>query len=259
MRLTRYLMACSTVVAVTQPVHAEPDATWSYEVTPYLHAAGLNGTVGAGRVRAHTDISFSDVLSHLDLALQGELIARKGPISLTFDAEYIHLSDDGTRSVTGPEGRATVQGTLDATSKLSIFQALFGYRILDEQTKVDLVGGLRVTGLDADLDLDGSLSVGDAVFGKSRSLSGSRDWVDVVGGARIAHAISDQVTLSGYVDVGGGSSNLTWQALVGVNWQVARDYTVRLGYRELSWDYSSGGVVWDMKLHGPYVGLQFRF
>jgi hypothetical protein len=193
------------------------------------------------------------------MALQGELVARKGPVSLGLDAEYIRLSDDGTRAVTGPEGRATVQGKLDATSTLSILQGMIGYRVLDEQTKVDLVGGLRVTGLDADLDLDGTLSVGDAVFGKGRSLSGSRDWVDVVGGVRIAHAISDQVTLSGYVDVGGGGSSLTWQALVGVNWQVARDYTVKLGYRELSWDYSSGGVVWDTKLHGPYIGLGIRF
>jgi opacity protein-like surface antigen len=252
-------MACSTVVAVTQPVHADPVAAWSYEATPYLHAAGLDGTIGAGRVRAHTDISFSDVLSHLDIALQGQFLARKGPLSLGLDAEYIRLSDDGSRSVTGPEGRATVQGKLDATSTLSILQGTIGYRVLDGQTKVDLVGGLRATGLDADLDLDGSLSVGDAVFGKSRSLSGSREWVDIVGGARISHTISDQVTLSGYVDVGGGGSNLTWQALVGLNWQVAKDYTVKLGYRELSWDYSSGGVVWDMKLHGPYVGLGIRF
>jgi opacity protein-like surface antigen len=252
-------MACGAVAAVTQPAHADPVDAWSYEATPYLHAAGLNGTIGAGRVTTHTDISFSDVLSHLDLALQGQFLARKGPLSLGLDAEYIRLSDDGSRSVTGPEGRATVLGKLDATSTLAILQGTVGYRILDEQTKVDIIGALRATRLDADLDLDGTLSVGDAVFGRSRSVSGSRDWIDAVVGARILHAISDQVTLSGYADVGGGGSNLTWQVLAGVNWRVAKDYTVKLGYRELSWDYSGGGVVWDMKMRGPYFGLGIRF
>jgi hypothetical protein len=44
-----------------------------------------------------------------------------------------------------------------------------------------------------------------------------------------------------------------------VNWQVAKDYDVRFGYRELSWDYSSDRVVWDVKLKGPYIGLGIRF
>jgi opacity protein-like surface antigen len=63
----------------------------------------------------------------------------------------------------------------------------------------------------------------------------------------------------GYVDVGGGGSDFTWQALAGVDWEFAKGRTLRLGYRELSWDYSHGGVVWDMKMHGPYAGLGFRF
>jgi hypothetical protein len=255
-------MACGAVAAVTQPAHAEPAApvdTWSYEATPYLHAAGLHGTAGAGRVTAPVDLSFSDVLSHLDLALQGAFVARRGPISFGIDAEYFRLSDDGARSVTGPRGRATVQGSLDATITLWILEGIGGYRVLDEQTKVDLVGGVRMTGLYDYLDLNGSLSVGDEVFGRSRSLSGSRVWADGVVGARVLHTLSDQVTLFGYAEVGTGGSSLTWQALAGVNWQVAKDYDVRFGYRELAWNYSSSGVVWDIKLRGPYIGLGIRF
>jgi hypothetical protein len=259
MRLARYLIACSTLAAATQPAHAEPDQAWTYEATPYLHAAGLHGTIGAGRVRAPVDLSFDDVLSHLDIALQGSLLMRKGPLSFVFDAEYVSLSDEGSRSVTGPFGRATVLGKLDATISVSILQAIAGYRVLDEQAKVDVVGGMRMTGLHADLDLHGTLSVGDEAFGAKRSLSDTRVWADGVVGARVLYPVSDQVTLLGYVDVGGGGSRLTWQALAGVNWQVARDYDVRFGYRELSWDYSSDRVVWDVKLKGPYIGLGIRF
>ena len=152
-----------------------------------------------------------------------------------------------------------MQGGLNATSTLWVLEATGGYRVLDEQTKVDLVGGVRMTGLYDYFDLNGSLSVGDEAFGRSRSLSGSRVWADGVVGARMLHPISDQVTLFGYAEVGTGDSKFTWQALAGVNWQVAKGYDIRFGYRELAWNYSSSGVVWDMKLRGPYVGLGIRF
>jgi hypothetical protein len=259
MGLTRHLAGCFAAASLVQPALCAPVEEWSYELTPYLNAAGLSGTLGVRGVTAHTNISFDEVLSKLDLAFQGAFIARKGPLFFQADVEYFRLSDDVSRSVTGPRGRATVLGQLDATSKLWILQGNAGYRVLDEQTKVDLIGGLRFTSLNADFDLHGTLSVGDEVFGASRSLGGSKEWVDGVVGARIDHPISDQATLTGYADVGGGGSRLTWQAFAGLNWEYAKDHILKFGYRELSWDYSSGGVTWDMKLHGPYVGLGIRF
>jgi opacity protein-like surface antigen len=259
MRPASYLIACSAAVAAAQAAHADPADTWTYEATPYLHAAGLHGTVGAGRVSAPVDLSSSDVLSDLDIAFQGAFTARKGQLSFDLDAEYVKLSDDGSKSVTGPRGRATVLGSLDAESTLSILQGNVGWRILDEQTKLDIIGGLRLTRLHADLDLNGTLSAGDEVFGASRNLSDSKTWADGVVGARVLHTISDQVTLMGYADLGGGDSRLTWQALAGVNWRFKKNYDLRFGYRELSWDYSGGGLTWDVKMRGPYVGLGIRF
>jgi opacity protein-like surface antigen len=251
---------------LAQAALCAPADGWTYEATPFLNAAGLSGTVGARGVTADVNLSFGDILDKLDIAFEAAFLARKGPLSLQTDLEFFLLSDDVGRSVTGPAGRATVSGELDATSKLWIWQANAGYRVLDDQTKVDLVGGMRLTGLEADLDLHGRLSVGDEVFGASRHLSGSRVWVDGVVGARVAHQLSDRVSLLGYVDAGAGGSDFTWQALAGVDWQFARGRTLKVGYRGLSWNYSSNstrgassGIVWDMKLHGPYVGLGIRF
>jgi hypothetical protein len=258
MRLNRYLIACSAFAAA-QAAHADPADTWTYEFTPYLHAAGLHGTSGTSNVTVPVDLSFSDILSNLDLAVQGNFLARKGPLSFGLDAEYVGLSTDGSKSVTGPQGRATVLGSLDAKSKLGILQGNVGWRVLDEQTKVDLVGGLRLTRSYTKLDLNGTLTVGDDVFGRSRSLVASSTWIDVVGGVRILHSVSDQLTLMGYADVGGGGSDLTWQVLAGVNWQVKKNYDIRFGYRELSWDYTGSGLTWDVKMRGPYVGLGIRF
>jgi opacity protein-like surface antigen len=258
MRPASYLIACSAFTAA-QAAHADPAETWTYEATPYLNAAGLHGTIGAGRVSAPVDLSSSDVLSHLDLVFQGAFLARKGQLSFGLDAEYVRLSDDGSRTVTGPRGRADVLGSLDAEITLSILQGNVGWRIIDEQTKLDIIGGLRLTRLHADLDLNGTLTVGDEVFGASRNLSGSKTWADGVVGARVLHTVSDQVTLMGYADLGGGGSRLTWQVLAGVNWQFKKNYDLKFGYRELSWDYSDGGITWDVKMRGPYVGLGVRF
>jgi opacity protein-like surface antigen len=260
MRPASYLIVCSAIAtAAAQAAPAEPGETWTYEATPYLHAAGLHGTIGAGRFTAPVDVSSSDVLSHLDIGFQGVLVARKGQLSLGVDAEYIRLSDDASRSVTGPLGRATVLGNLDATAAVSILQGSAGWRILDGQTQVNVNGGLRVTRLHLDLDLDGTLSVGDEAFGRGRSIDGSKTWVDGVVGGSFLHRFSDQLTLLGYADLGGGGSRLTWQLLAGVNWQLNKDYQLRFGYRELSWDYSDGGITWDVKMRGPYVGLGIRF
>jgi opacity protein-like surface antigen len=261
MRPISYLIACSAIAtAAAQAAPAEPAETWTYEATPYLNAAGLYGTVGARRVTAPVDLSSSDILSHLDFIFQGAFLARKGQLSFGLDAEYVRLSDDGSRSVTGPRGRADVLGSLDAKITLSILQGNVGWRILDEQTKLDIIGGLRLTRLHGELDLNGTLSVGDEVFGASRSLSDSKTWADGVVGARVQHPVSDKVTLLGYADVGGGGSNLTWQVLAGLNWQVNKNYDVRFGYREISWDYSgSSGLIWHTKMRGPYVGLGIRF
>jgi opacity protein-like surface antigen len=261
MRPASYLIVCSAIAtAAAQAAPAEPGETWTYEATPYLNAAGLYGTIGAGRVSAPIDLSPSDVMSNLDFVFQGAFLARKGQLSFGVDAEYVRLSDDGSRSVTGPRGRADVLGSLDAKSTLSILQGYAGWRILDGQTKVEVIGGVRLTRLHAELDLNGTLSVGDEVFGTSRSLSNSKTWADGVVGGRVLHPVSDQVTLMGYADVGGGGSNLTWQVLAGLNWQVNKNYDVRFGYREISWDYSgSSGLIWHTKMRGPYIGLGIRF
>jgi opacity protein-like surface antigen len=180
-------------------------------------------------------------------------------VSLNFDAEYIRLSDDGSRTVTGPAGRATILGKLDVTSTLSILEGTAGYRVFDDQTTVDLLAGLRATRLNADLDLKGTLTVGDEVFGAKRSLNDTEDWVDGVVGARVLHPVSNEVSLFGYADLGGGGSDFTWQAVAGVNWEYSKGFIAKLGYRAIAWDYRHHGFVWDMRVHGPYAGLGIRF
>ena len=67
------------------------------------------------------------------------------------------------------------------------------------------------------------------------------------------------MTLMGYIDIGAGGSNLTYQVMAGANWEFAKGYNLKLGYRHLYWDYEKSGAVWDVKTSGPYLGLGIQF
>jgi hypothetical protein len=237
---------------------AEGDA-WQYEVTPYFLAAGLEGKAGIRGVTADVDASFSDILDHFDSGFMGIFSARKGPWSYILEGVYFKLEDQLSKTVTGPFGQVSVNGALELTSKMYIYQGTVGYRVLDGTTTVDLLGALRYTKLEADVNVV-ITTVPAIVFpGGATSAGGSESWTDAVVGVYVVHPVSDNIALVGYADVGAGGSDLTYQVIAGANWEFSEGYTAKVGYRILSWDYENNGTVWDMTASGMYMGLGIRF
>lgn len=243
-------------VVASQPAAAASE-TWQYEVTPYLLAAGMDGTIGLRGYTAPLDISFSDIADNLDAGFMGMFTAQKGPWILGMEGVYIKLSGGKSSTVTGPGGVVQVGGQLDIDNSMYIVQGSVGYRVLDDKTKVDLIGAVRWTKLE--LDVSVVTTFPGPVFGGAASAGGSEDWVDGVVGVRVLHPAAEGVSLLAYADVGAGGSDLTYQVMAGVNWEFKKDFTAKVGYRYLSWDYESGGTVWDMATSGPYLGLGIRF
>jgi hypothetical protein len=222
---------------------AEADG-WQYEVTPYLLAAAMDGTVGVKGATVPVDASFSDIWDNLDAGFMGVFTAQKGPWSFAVEGVYMKLGDE----VAGP---ALGIVSASVTNSMYIAQGTVGYRVLDTKAKVDLLGALRWTKLDVNMDIVGPLT--------TRSVGGDESWTDAVVGVRGLYPVADQVTLMGYADVGGGGSDLTYQFMGGVNWEFKKDFTAKAGYRYLSWDYENDGTVWDMSASGPYLGLGIKF
>ena len=63
----------------------------------------------------------------------------------------------------------------------------------------------------------------------------------------------------GYFDIGAGGSDLTYQFVGGVNWELNDTFAAKAGYRYMYWDYEDDGTVWDIAASGPYVGLGICF
>lgn len=233
--------------------------TWQFEITPYLFGAGLNGTTGSGGVSTDVDMSFSDILANLDSGFMALFEARKGQWTFGLEGVYFKLKDEHTSAWQGPLGN-TNTGSLDATVTEHIYQLTAGYRLLDEQTKVDLLGAARYTQLDVDLNL--ALTTGaDLLPDGSRSTSSTQSWWDPVIGVRVLQPLGKAWTFVGYGDIGGFGvgSDLTYQLLAGVNWQFAKSWTAKAGYRYLYQDYNDHGFIWDMTSSGLYLGAGFRF
>lgn len=243
-------------LASSQSGLAASDA-WEYEANFYLHAAGMKGDAGVHGVTAKVDSSFSDIWDHLDAGFMGLFNARKGPWSLGLDLVYMKLEADESKSVSGPFGKVAVNGAMDITTSLYVAMASVGYRVLDDRTKIDVLGGLRYTRLEADAEIN--VAAGVAFPGGSISADGHDDWVDGVVGLKVLHPLNDTMSLVGYVDVGAGGSDFTYQLIAGANWEFAPEYTAKVGYRLMYWDYESGGNVWDITASGPYMGLGIRF
>jgi opacity protein-like surface antigen len=58
---------------------------------------------------------------------------------------------------------------------------------------------------------------------------------------------------------GGGGSELTWQALAGVDGTFSKHLSAKFGYRYLDFDYDQDDFVYDMAMAGGYAGLGIRF
>jgi len=251
-------LAVHTPAAAQTAVLSDNDS-WQFELTPYLLGAGLNGTTGVGSVTSDVNKSFSDILKNLDAGFMAMFLASKGRWMFGVDGVYFRIKNQGVDSWQGPLGN-TNSGNLDATVTEQLYQLTSGYRVLDEHTKVDVLGAARYTQLDTELSLvatTGSPLLPDG----SRSISGAESWWDPVIGMHVLQSLAEAWTLAGYADIGGFGvgSDLTYQLLAGVNWQFSKSVSAKAGYRYLYQDYQNGSFVWDMKSSGYYLGAGFKF
>jgi hypothetical protein len=233
---------------------------WQFEITPYFLAASLNGDVGIGGVTADVDMSFSDIWDRLNAGFMAIFEARNGPWIFLFDGLYFRLEGEETRSWQGPLGIVSIASEVEATTSQQLYQLSAGYRLIDDRTKLDLIGAMRYNHLNLDLDLVVTTS-GNLFPGGKRNLSGSKDWWDPVIGMRLITPFAQKWSFIGYADLGGFGvgSDFTFQAIAGIKWQFLKAISAKLGYRYLYQDFEKDNFVWDMAAYGPIIGIGFRF
>lgn len=255
-----------------------PSDRWTFSLMPYLWAPGIDakfkyGPPPAGGASANVNIDAADILEKLDFALMLQGEARKGRWLIAGDLIYLDFGSQNSqlRSVdfnpgTGPINVATTQLNTGTKSSLdtTVFSLVGGYSIMhDAAATLDLIAGFRYIDIKVRTDWNLTAAVtgpaGTQTFARTGSVERSTDLFDGIIGARGRFRLGDSQWFVPYhVDIGAGSSDLTWQGVVGVGYGFKWG-EVLLSYRYLYYDEGDDKFVQKLRLGGPGLGVNFRF
>ena len=222
---------------------------WRFEVTPYLWAPGIKGTLGLDSGLAKSaSYSSSDVLNNLKSGGMISAEAHQGQWGVMGDVVSATLQKSGAIPVQGGTAAVGDKVTLQQT----ILTGAVTYTVANTQDiYVDGLLGARAIYATATLNVAG---VGTAA--KTTST------VDPVVGVKGRYRITDStwyVPFYGDIGSGSGGTNLTWQAMLGVGKTFNSLIDASLTYRALYYDMNDGGVLQKTTMQGPQLAVTFKF
>lgn len=256
---------------------------WRLGITPYLWlptvngdfqfrtpAIGPGGGLGGRLVNISSELGPNDYLSDLEFALMVAGSAQKGRWSLLGDLTYVRLDSEGSR--VRRVGAGSDQIPIGANANLgtrtdldvAMLTLMGGYQVLDsDRVTGSLLAGVRHVEVEANLAWNLQFEVTGTDFVLSRQGRVARDagLTDALVGFRGRLALGEGSRWSApfHVDLGAGSSDLTWQAMAGVAYALPRS-EVLVVYRHVGYEGDEDQeLVQDLQAGGLAVGWTFRF
>jgi Ca2+/Na+ antiporter len=244
---------------------------WAFTVTPYLWLPNVNGTLKynpppAGTGAPAVDTGPNNYLENLSMALMLSGEARKGRWSIVSDLVYIDFDGEKSNVRAVDFGRSTVDANGSSRSSLTGVEWTLagGYTVLQtSRATLDAIGGFRYFHVNASSSWQLNATVtgpgAGQTFPASGSISRRADIWDGIVGVRGRVGLGEgRWFVPYYLDVGTGSSSLTWQSLVGVGYGFKWGDLV-LAYRTLAYDQSDDKLFHDFRFSGTTLGASFRF
>lgn len=252
----------------------EANQNWQFDLTPYLWLPTISGDVNytpspGGGGRPGVGVGATDWLDLLNGAALLSGGARKGPFSIRADYVYLGLkSEHDTVVAVRDDVLLPVASSLNVATETrfdgSSWTLAAGYAIRQNGNNfIELLGGVRYLGLDLrtswNLSLDITAPGGGVVLPATGSIGEDAELWDGIVGVRGRAQIGDsRWSMPYYLDVGTGSSDLTWQALAGFSYRYGWGELLLL-YRHLDYDEGSDRLLEGLSLTGPTIGVRFRF
>ena len=222
---------------------------WRFEVTPYLWAPGIKGTLGLDSGLAKSaDFTTSNVLGALKSGGMISAEAHKGSWGLMGDVVSATLQKTGGIPV--QSGAVTLADKV--TLQQTVLTGVATYTVVNaKDVYVDSLLGVRAIYATATLNVNG--------YGTASKTTST---VDPIIGAKGRYRIADStwyVPFYGDVGSGGGTTNLTWQAMAGIGKTFGGLIDASLTYRALYYDMRDAGVLQKTTMLGPQVAVTFKF
>ena len=235
--------------SATEPV--DDPRKWHFATVGYVWLAGAKGETDViGPVPpVDLDLSFGDVLDSFKFAFMGAAEARKDRFVILGDLMYIHLDADKGIGIRDPD---FLEAELD--SKTAEITLLGGYRVAaDGPVVVDLLAGGRLNFFKVELQLEGPNNSAEGSVNKT--------WFDPLIAARLGAPLGGRWSITLYGDVGGivTGSDVTWQGVATVNYQISRKLRLGAGWRYFKVNYDKGDFLYDVAQSGPVLVFRTDF
>jgi hypothetical protein len=263
----RTIAAAVLALTAVARAGAAESQDWQFALTPYVWLPTVEGTGDFdtppdGGGQPEVEIGPVDYLEHLEMVLMLAGEARKGNWVLRADVVYVDFGDQrsSVKTVTGPGG--VVEFPVNAGTKVSLdgfeWQGTVGYVVLSQPNwSLEVLGGFRYLDVAFELDwqFDGPLNL----LPQSGRFSQDVELWDAIVGTRGRFTFGNGTWFVPFhLDVGTGSSDLTWQLFAGLGYSFSWG-DVLLAHRQLDYDEKEGDLVQGLRFSGPAIGVSFRF
>ena len=240
------LLSAGVSAAQSSSAGSAASDEWQFALTPFLWAAGLDGTVGIARREVSFEATAKDIMKSLDMGFMVDFGARRNRWSFQTDLVYVDLGKDVT--VEGAGGIVGGQNP-QLDMRLTLIDGTVGYQIAPS---FDVLAGVRGVSTSQSISNDlGTLADADGGF------------VDPIVGGRFQRDLSRKVWINVRGDVGGFGvgSEFSWFLSGAAGIRLSHLISLDFGYRAWSFDYESDNDLksLDATMAGFGGGLTFHF
>ena len=240
--------AAAEASASEQAETTADDKKWKFYTIGYIWLATAKGQTDViGPVEpVDIDLSLGDIIDGFKFIFMGAAEAQHDRFVVLGDLSFVHL---GTEKGIGIRDPDFLEAELD--SRTAEITLLGGYRVVnDGPLAVDLLAGGRMNFFETSLQLDGP----------NRSIEGEvkDEWFDPLIAARVRAPLGEKWGFSLYGDIGGilFGSDITWQGVATVDYQLNRKMNVGVGWRHWKVDYDNGDFLYHVRQSGPIISFR---
>ena len=174
------------------------------------------------------------------VGIDGDIQARGTDANVSMDYLALDTGDVDTR-FPGRDADLELDSTLATVAT--------GYRVhMSERSTIDVQIGIRYAQMDTQVSIEGvgqrdaDNTIYDGILALRPRLALSKNW-----------------WFSPTMSIGAGDSDLTWELSPQFVYDCACGWDVRMGYRNLNYDFEKGSDSMDLTIKGPVIGVGFSF
>ena len=241
-------MGVAALLAAAGTGQAQTTEGWSFEVTPFVWYAGLEGDLKIAGRSADFEKDAADLLDAAEIGGSVRFGASYDRFVVGALVDYFSLSTDELDEEDQPRG-----GTVD--TKMLLAEALAGYRVDGWAEGQSFVLALGVRNLSLDTDLESNAG---GTFSDDREITDLMFYV--LPSVPMFSSTMDGLRFNPVLGIGTGDSDLAYELFPQVQYDVNDALSVRFGYRRVGWRFEGNDDnEFNADLAGVILGVGFKY